>query len=448
MLAKPKDLQQMSFFSTFEEQLNHQHPLYILFNKINWKRFEDAFGKHYSQTMGAPAKPIRRMVGLLILKHVRNLSDESVVEQWAENAYYQYFCGEKYFASAPPCVPTELVEFRKRIGEEGIELIFQESIRINGKDGQENEATTDTTVQEKNITFPTDSKLHKKIISKCKGFALKENIELRQAYTRTVKKLTLDQRFRNHPKNYGKARKADRKMKTIAGRLVRELERKIPAGVMFQYAASLQLFKKVLAQKRNDTQKIYSLHEPHVQCIGKGKEHKKYEFGSKVSIIRTKNTGVIIGAINIPKNDYDAHTLLPAIEQQQRLTGHILKNNFADRGYRGVKNVLGTNIIIPDTNKAKNNYQKQKLRLGFRRRAAIEPVIGHLKTDHRLSRNLYKGMFGDTINVMLAAAAMNFKRMMNKWKKNPSLYFWLRWILHFFYTSIGLLVNPKLKMTF
>jgi transposase, IS5 family len=448
MLAKPKDLQQMSFFSTFEEQLNHQHPLYILSNEIKWQRFEDAFKKHYSLTMGAPGKPIRLMVGLLILKHVRNLSDESVVDQWAENIYYQYFCGENYVAQEKPCAYTELVEFRKRIGEEGMELILQESIRINGKDGQENEATTDTTVQEKNITFPTDSKLHKKIINKCKDFALKENIELRQAYTRTVKKLTLDQRFRNHPKNYGKARKADRKIKTIAGRLVRELERKIPPGAMCQYAASLQLFTKVLAQKRNDTQKIYSLHEPHVQCISKGKEHKKYEFGSKVSIITTKLSGVIIGALNIEKNDYDAHTLLPAIEQQQRLTGHVLKNNFADRGYKGVKNVLGTNIIIPDTSKTKNNYQRQKLRLGFRRRAAIEPKIGHLKSDHRLSRNLYKGIFGDNINVMLAAAAMNFKRMMNKWKKKPSFYFWLFRVYQFFCRSIGLATHCWLKITF
>lgn len=431
MLAKVKDKQQTSFFSTFEEQLNHQHPLYILSNQIDWKKFDDAFKKHYSENNGAPAKPIRLLVGLLILKHVRNLSDESVVEQWAENAYYQYFCGENYFASAAPCVPTELVEFRKRIGEEGIELIFKESIRINGKDGKEDEGTTDTTVQEKNITFPTDSKLHKKIIDKCKDVAEKENLELRQAYTRTVKKLSLDQRFRNHPKNYGKARKADRKIKTIAGRLVRELERKLPAETFPNYFTSLELFKKVLSQKRHDTQKIYSLHEPHVQCIGKGKEHKKYEFGSKVSIIKTKNTDVIIGALNIPKNDYDAHTLLPAIKQQQRLTGHILKNNFADRGYKGVKKVLGTTIIIPD-NKPKNNYQKQKLRNGFRRRAAIEPKIGHLKSDHRLSRNFYKGIFGDNINVMLAAAAMNFKRMMNKWRHNPLLLFFVQWLRQFF----------------
>lgn len=443
MLAKTKDKQQTSFFSTFEEQLNHGHPLYILSNRVDWKKFEDAFKKHYSETIGAPAKPIRLMVGLLILKHVRNVSDESVVQQWVENSYYQYFCGEEYFAAAEPCVPTELVEFRKRIGEEGIELIFQESIRINGKDGKEDDATTDTTVQEKNITFPTDSKLHKKIIDKCKSIAEKENIELRQAYTRTVKKLSFDQRFRNHPKNHGKARKADKKIKTIAGRLVRELERKLPPEN--NYVLSLVLFKKVLAQKRNDTQKIYSLHEPHTQCISKAKEHKKYEFGSKVSIIRTKNTGVIIGALNIKKNDYDGHTLAPALEQPQRVTGHILKNNFVDRGYRGVKKVLGTNILTPKNYSHLNNYQKQKLRKGFRRRAAIEPVIGHLKSDHRLSRNFYKGVFGDNINVMLAAAAMNFKRMMNKWKDNPSLLFFVRFIQHLLYS---LTADKRVKMAF
>ena len=218
MLPKTKDQQQTSFYTTFEEQLDHKHPLYILANKINWQQFEDAFKQYYSEDKGAPAKPIRLMVSLLILKHLRNLSDESVVEQWAENIYYQYVSGEGVFAAKQPCVPTELVEFRKRIGEKGIELILKESIRINGKDEQENDATTDTTVQEKNITFPTDSKLHKKIISHCKSIAEKENIDLRQTYTRTLKKLTLLQRFRNHPKNHGKAKKADKKIKTIAGR--------------------------------------------------------------------------------------------------------------------------------------------------------------------------------------------------------------------------------------
>ena len=419
MLPKSPSSSQLSFYSTFEEQLSHRHPLYILANQIQWNMFEQAFSNLYSEE-GRPAKPIRLMVSLLMLKHIRNLSDEVVVEQWFENIYYQYFSGEKTYACGAPCEASELVHFRNRIGEAGIELIFKESIRVNGKDGHEQEATTDTTIQEKNITYPTDSKLHRKIIKKCVGIAVGQGIELRQSYTRTVKKLLLEQRFRHHPKNKGRARKADRKMKTIAGRLVRELERKLTPGL---YQDTLGLFKKVLAQKKADSNKIYSLHEPHTQCMTKGKEHKKYEFGSKVSIITTKTTGVIIGALNIEKNVHDSKTLEPAIEQQQRLTGITLKNNFVDRGYRGVKEVLGTNIVIPDkADKHRTPYEKRKMRSGFRRRAAIEPKIGHLKQDHRLSRNFYKGIKGDNINVMLAAAGMNFKRMINKWKKNPLVF--------------------------
>lgn len=220
---KKQNTPQIGFYSTFEEQLSHSHPLYILVNQINWKIFEEAFSKLYSQE-GRPAKPIRLMVSLIILKHIRNISDESVVEQWFENIYYQYFSGEKSYACGAPCEASELVHFRNRTGTEGIELIFKESIRINGKDGREQEATTDTTVQEKNITYPTDNKLHRKIIKKCIAIANEQGIELRQSYSRVLKKLLMDQRFRTHPKNKGKAKRADKKVKTIAGRLVRELE--------------------------------------------------------------------------------------------------------------------------------------------------------------------------------------------------------------------------------
>lgn len=446
MIASPVNFNQMGFYSTFEEQLNRKHPLYILSHQINWQQFDEAFEKLYSADNGRPAKSIRLMVSLLMLKHIRNLSDESVVEQWAENAYYQYFSGERCFAAKEPCEASELVHFRKRIGEKGIELIFKESIRINGKDADEDQGTIDTTVQEKNITYPTDNKLHRKIIKKCVAIAAEQGIELRQSYSRTLKKLLLDQRFRNHPKNYGKARKADRKVKTIAGRLVRELERKLPPRL---YADKLDLFTKVLSQKRNDTGKIYSLHEPHVQCISKGKEHKKYEFGSKVSITTTKKSGVIIGAINISKNDYDAHTLDWALEQQQRLTGHVLKEVFVDRGYRGVKQVSGTLIHTPKPfNDTLSLYKQQKMKKGFRRRAAIEPTISHLKSDYRLSRNYYKGIFGDNINVMLAASAMNFKRMMNIWKKMFLAF--LFWLYKTIYPipETSFIVSTKAKWTF
>jgi IS5 family transposase len=406
----------MSFYSTFEEQLNRKHPLYILANRINWHQFDEAFKQLYCSDNGRPAKPIRLMVSLLLLKHIRNLSDESVVEQWAENSYYQYFGGMSGFVAVPPCEASELVHFRKRIGEQGIELIFKESIRINGDDSNDPHVSVDTTVQEKNITFPTDNKLHRKIIRKCQQIAEQEQLPVRQSYTRILKNLGMDQRFRHHPKNKGKARKADRKVKTIAGRLVRELERNLSPGSLHQN--NLNLFKKVLAQKRNDTGKIYSLHEPEVQCISKGKEHKKYEFGNKVSVVYTQNTGVIVGAKSF-RNEYDGHTLEPSLQQVEKLTGKAPRTASVDRGYRGITQIGNTQVQIPKpfNDKKQSKYRQRQLKRSFKRRAAIEPVIGHLKTDHRLSRNFYKGIFGDNINVMLSAAAFNFKRMINIWRQ-------------------------------
>jgi IS5 family transposase len=411
---KEKFTSQLGFYSSFEEQLSHQHPLYILANKIDWKIFDDAFKKYYSDE-GRPAKPIRLMVALLMLKHIRNLSDESVVEQWMENVYYQYFSGETSYACGVPCEASELVHFRNRIGEEGIELILKESIRVNGDDFGDADVSVDTTVQEKNITFPTDDKLYKNIIKKCLGIAEAEDLPVRQSYTRTLKKLSFDQRFRNHPRNKAKAKKADRKVKTIAGRLVREVERNLTAGSNYQM--DIALFKKVLAQKRNDSGKIYSLHEPDVQCISKGKDLKKYEFGNKVSIVHTQNTGVIVGALGF-RNEYDGHTLEKTLEQTFRLTGNAPKTATVDRGYKGRSKIGDTLIQIPKPfNQKMTGYGQNKLKKSFRRRAAIEPTISHLKTDHRLSRNFYKGITGDNINVMLSAAAFNFKRMMNIYKK-------------------------------
>ena len=226
--------------------------------------------------------------------------------------------------------------------------------------------------------------------------------------------MAIEQRFSCHPKNKNRAAKASRKVKTIAGRLVRELERKLPAN--HTHSSSLNTFNKVLQQTKNSKNKIYSLHEPQIQCISKGKDHKKYEFGNKVSILYTQNTGVIVGALSFG-NQYDGHTLDDALKQYERLLGKRPASVTADRGYKGKSKIEDTLIQIPKTfNKKMSQYQQQKQKKAFRRRAAIEPIIGHIKSDHRLSRNFYKGDFGDAINVMLAAAAFNFKRIMNKYK--------------------------------
>lgn len=412
MYTKPSKTAQQTMFFNLDSQLNQKHPLYLLANKIDWNLFEESFRKLYCENNGRPAKPIRRMVGLLILKHVRDVSDEGLVEQWQENIYYQYFCGEQEIQTCAPCTPTELIEFRKRIGESGMELILKESIRVNDDHDDIDKSFIDSTVQEKNITFPTDAKLTKKIIGRCLKINAKLGLPMRQSYKFKMKELARDQRFRNHPKSKKKAAKADRKMKTIAGRLVRELERNLKKeGLLDQFAKEIAMYYKVLAQHKNDKDKIYSLHEPDVECISKGKEHKKYEFGNKVSIVRTWN-GLIIGALSFRK-EYDGHTIDGALNQVERLVGKRPKLLAGDRGYRGQKQSGSTEVVIPDTPKDSDSYYiKRKKHKLFCKRAGIEPVIGHLKADHRLCRNFYAGLFGDSINVMLSAAAFNFKRAM------------------------------------
>ena len=423
---------QTSLFGDLDSMLNPAHPLFKLANMIDWPCFEKSFAPLFCADNGRPPKPIRMMTGLLILKHLRNISDEQVVAQFCENAYYQYFCGMEIFSIAAPCASSELVHFRRRIGEKGMELILKESIRVNlmledakkeeanknrksKKDGRgrkndtEQTAFIDTTVQEKNVTYPTDSKLLNKVIEYCHKIAQEESIKVRQSYSHEIDKLKLDQRFRGKAYSKKKVAKADRRMRTIAGRLVRELLRKLPSNS--KYIELMELCLKFVNGEQIDGHKIYSLHEPDVLCISKGKEHKKYEFGNKVSIVRLWS-GIIIGALSF-RNEYDGHTIDRSLEQVKRVYGKRIRILAADRGYRGQEMSGDTRIEIPgvpkDTDSAYTRAKKHRL---FRKRAGIEPVIGHCKSDHRLGRNFYKGLFGDSLNAMLAAAAFNFKRAM------------------------------------
>ena len=251
MYKAASNSRQASLFWDLETMLDSKHPLFKLANMVDWTSFEKAFAPLFCADNGRPPKPIRLMTGLLVLKHLRNVSDEQVVEQFTENAYYQYFCGMESFSISAPCASSELVHFRHRIGEEGIELILKESIRINvaiedkvrneedernKKDGRgrksdkEQTAFIDSTVQEKNVTYPTDSKLLNKIIDYCHKVAKAEGIKVRQSYVREIKELKLIQRFRSKPHSRKKVARADKRMRTIAGRLVRELLRELPEG--------------------------------------------------------------------------------------------------------------------------------------------------------------------------------------------------------------------------
>ncbi len=272
--------------------------------------------------------------------------------------------------------------------------------------------SVDTTVQEKNITFPTDAKLHKKIIDKCVAKAKKEGMQLRRSYKRTSKELLRNTYNGTHPRRRKTANASKRKLKTIAGRLVRELERKLPAG---DFAEELELFKKVLAQQKNSKNKIYSLHEPEVYCISKGKAHKKYEYGCKASVVLTQKTGIIVGAMTFKNNVYDGHTLEDVLQQTFHLTGKVPKTATADRGYQGKQQIGDTKIQLPKPPLKRDSvYQRRKKRKHHRRRAAIEPIIGHLKSDHGAARNFLKGQIGDSVNFIMAAAGFNFRKLMVK----------------------------------
>ena len=418
MVGKQDKTPQLSIFDTpLERFINLDHELCILSKAIDWDSIEEDFSIYYSE-IGRPSVPIRRMIGLLLLKHIYNLSDEAIVDRWIENPYWQYFSGEKVFQINKPFDPTEFIHFRNRIGKEGAERLLKVSVQLFGKEAQEKEVLIDSTVQEKNITYPTDAKLHKRIIDKVNKIAKQEGIVLRQTYTRTLKQLLIAQRFHSHPKRRKKARSALRKIKTIAGRQVRDIERQFTDIQKQKYQELFIILNKILRQKKGDKNKIYSIHEPEVSCIAKGKESKKFEFGNKSGIVLTKISKIVVGALAFEGNPYDGHTLEEHLIQTEYLTQKRPKTGIVDRGYKGKKNINGTEIILPSAPKKNSTqYQQQKARKQFRARAGIEPVIGHIKHDHRMLRNYLKGAIGNQLNTILAGTGFNLKKMLNRIKE-------------------------------
>lgn len=392
------------------------------------------------------------MVGLVLLKQLENLSDENVVLQWKRNPYYQYFCGYDQYQAGYPCHSTDLVYFRNRIGKEGMELIFDMSVKLHGEDAEEDEVIIDTTVQENNITYPTDGKLAIKIINKLLKIAKKEKIKLRRTYLKEIKQLRIQLRFFRHPKKIKKARGAMKRLRTIAKTLLRDIDRKFGDDLSLheKYGEDFYLFMKVLLQERNSKNKIYSLHEADAYAVNKGKDNKGYEYGTKASVVSTKTHGIIVGVSAHKENTHDSKTLFDALDNAHTHRTKPIEEAICDRGYRGVKEVsnfnyahfamlvtayflmilkykiisehilqqipllYSTRIEIPGKElKRDTKQQKEIKRKKFRRRAAIEPIIGHLKSDYRLSRNYLKGFKGDEINLLLAATAWNLKKWIN-----------------------------------
>ena len=445
MLGKNPKKQPELFRPMLVDFIDDKHELVLLSEKIDWDYFEKEFSPLYSKT-GNPSHPIRFMVGCLLLKHLYNLGDETLASAWIMNPYMQYFCGRVFFEHQFPCDPSNFVHFRKRIGEKGIEKIFSYSVRMHdAKTGTSNFVLSDTTVQENNTTFPTDAKLCKKVIDYCNKIAESEGIKQRQRYTKVSKQLVRNTYNGKHPKRAKLARKSQRQLKTIAMRLIRELERNFTAEQQEFYRESMELYTKAVTQKRNDTDKVYSLHKPFTRCIAKGKAHKQYEFGNKVGLVTTSNKGkkIILGIKAFLQTPYDGHTIEPLLEQMETGGQQLPKELVYDRGGKGKTEIKGVKISIPGVpRKTDTAYQKHTKRKKFRTRAAIEPIIGHLKSNFRLAQNYLLGETGPQINALLSATAWNMKKMMEILKEKIFFYF-SNLIRLLFNRNI---LNEKLKM--
>ncbi len=352
------------------------------------------------------------MVSLHYLKYTFNLSDDDVVAGWVENPYWQYLSGMKFFEHQPPIHPSSMTRWRNRIGEAGAEALLKETIQAGlklkaVKPTQLKRVNVDTTVQEKEIRFPTDARLYDRARQNLVKAAKARDIALRQNYNRKSKQLLAQQSRYAHARQMKRARKCTRTMKTYPGRVIRDIERKHPEPDQ-DLQSLLTVSKRIFNQKTKDKNKVYSVHEPAVECISKGKAHKRYEFGCKVSVAATSKGGWFVGAKALHGNPYDGHTLTDALKQVERIAKPP-EHAFVDMGYRGHGYTGGVSVHV---DKRRRGRTAKSLWRWMKRRAAVEPGIGHLKREHRMDRNRLKGTLGDQINAILSAAGMNFRKLL------------------------------------
>jgi len=416
MPPKPQDQSAFEMFrSHFDQLLNPDHELIQLARKIDWRRFEVAFKDCYCEDDGAPAKATRLMVGLQYLKYTFNESDESVVERWVENPYWQYFCGFTHMQHECPIHPTSLTKWRKRVGAERLELLLKETLRVAvqekyAKPKDFERVIVDTTVQEKNITYPTDSKVLYRAISKLAASARRNGIRLRQSYVRVGKIASVKAARYAHAKQFKRMRRELRRLRTWVGRLIRDIQRS-GRPIDDHLTRLLGLAERIRTQQPQDSNKLYSLHEPEVQCISKGKAHKRYEFGQKIGVATTQRGNWIAAAKLFTKNPYDGHTLTRQLDTVERITEVAITDAYVDKGYRGHGYTGPAQVHVAGQDERNLGRAERKRR---RRRSAIEPKIGHLKSDNRMDRCFLWGLGGDAINAVLAAAGSNMRKLLRR----------------------------------
>jgi transposase, IS5 family len=399
------------FRSRLDQIIDLNHALAKLARTIDWGFLEERFGAVYTDGPGQPPLPTRLMAGLAILKHTFDLSDEALCERWVENPYYQYLCGEEFFQHRLIFDRSSLTRWRQRMGEDKLLALIQESLSVATKTGAMkpsdlSRVIVDTTVQPKNVMFPTDAKLLNRAREILVRLAKKNGLDLRQSYARVGKFALIKQQRYAHAKQFKRANRSLKKLKTYLGRVIRDIGRRSAddEGLKETFAKSLALARRVLTQHHKQRgPKVYSLHAPEVECIGKGKAHRPYEFGVKVAAL--------------PGNPYDGHTLAKVIPAMESLIGNIIERMIADAGYRG-HNAPPDYKLRVFTSGQKRRVTPQ-IKREMRRRSAVEPVIGHLKDDHRMGRNYLAHRAGDAANAVLAAVGYNFSLLIR----------WLRLLL-------------------
>ena len=397
--------------------LNPAHELFRLADLIDWDQVEAKVASKYADE-GRPGCSGRLMVGLHYLKYTFDQSDEAVCERWVENPYWQYFCGERYLQHELPIDPSSLSRWRTRMGKQFFNELLQLTLNLAvgtglTKRSDFREVVVDTTVQEKNIAHPTDPKLYDRGRRKLVKLAQSRGLKLRQTYARTGP-ADLRQHGRYcHAKQFRRARKVRRRLRNYFGRVLRDLEKKAKVAGGDWSDNELELIARcqwVYDQKPGDKNKLYSLHEPAVQCISKGKAHKRYEFGSKVAVVSSLKGNWITASVSLEGNPYDGHTLAESVSHSTLNTGRMPKRAFVDKGYRG-HDIQDWPIeaVMPGQKRPKlSRWMRRKLK----RRTAVEPLIGHEKSDHRLGRCFLKGVLGDEINATSAAMGFNLRKVL------------------------------------
>jgi len=400
------------FRSELANMIDPNHSLVKLSKAVDWKRLEEVFGETYCPDNGRPAISTRLMVALHYLKYTYDLSDEDTVQRWLENPYWQFLSGMKFFQHKLPIHPSSMTRWRNRIGEAGGEELLKETIgaglRIKAiKASQLKRINVDTTVQEKDIRFPTDARLYDRARQRLVDASKSRGIALRQNYNRLSRNLVCQQSRYSHARQMKRARGCTRKLKTYLGRVIRDIERKCHEPDE-SLSSLLEVSKRIVAQQRHDKNKIYSVHEPAVDCISKGKAHKRYEFGCKVSVAATSRGGWFVGALAFHGNPYDGHTLSETLAQVSRLS-RSPEHVYVDQGYRGHDYDGDVSVHV---DKRRRGRTARSVWRWMKRRAAIEPGIGHLKQEHRMDRSRLKGESGDRLNAILSAAGMNFRKLL------------------------------------